>query len=205
MFNKKKIILATGLVMGVASCVSATPIIIRYETQNHSSSSSNQNISEPGSSGNQNISKPDSSGNQNISKPQATKRDAYSNYKRFMYGVNLKTADLKPETIFNLVKDNESKIVDMINLFGSGDSETPPMFGNVDFYFWKLKFGPNTDFSLHVRDIQVSRYVTVTGEGKIYEATVDIFASPKSGHTWITDGSSSQTSFELVLSNITIQ
>ena len=195
MFNKKKIILATGLVMGVASCVSATPIIIRYETQNHSSSSSNQNISEPGSSGNQNISKPDSSGNQNISKPQATKRDAYSNYKRFMYGVNLKTADLKPETIFNLVKNNESKIVDMINLFGSGDSETPPMFGDVDFYFWKLKFGPNTDFSLHVRDIQVSRYVT--GEGKIYEATVDIFA--------ITDGSSSQTSFELVLSNITIQ
>ena len=191
MFNKKKIILATGLVMGVASCVSATPIIIKYETQNHSSSSSNQNISEPSSSG-----------NQNISKPQATKRDAYSNYKRFMYGVNLKTANLKPETIFNLVKDNESKIVDMINLFGSGDSETPPMFENVDFYFWKLKFGPNTDFSLHVRDIQVSRYVT---GGEIYEATVDIFASPKSGHTWIIDGSSSQTSFELVLSNITIQ
>ena len=214
MFNKKKIILATGLVMGVASCVSATPIMIRYETQNHSSSSSNQNISKPGSSDNQNISKPgssdnqniskpSSSDNQNISKPQATKRDAYSNYKRFMYGVNLKAANLKPETIFNLVKDNESKIVDMINLFGSGDSETPPMFENVEFYFWKLKFGPNTDFSLHVRDIQVSRYVT--GEGKIYEATVDIFASPKSGHTWITDGSSSQTSFELVLSNITIQ
>ena len=191
MFNKKKIILATGLVMGVASCVSATPIIIKYETQNHSSSSSNQNISEPSSSG-----------NQNISKPQATKRDAYSNYKTFMYGVNLKTANLKPETIFNLVKDNESKILDMINLFGSGDSETPPMFENVDFYFWKLKFGPNTDFSLHVRDIQVSRYVT---GGEIYEATVDIFASPKSGHTWIIDGSSSQTSFELVLSNITIQ
>ena len=202
MFNKKKLILATGLVMGVASCVSATPIIIKYETQNHSSSSSNQDISKPGSSSNQDISKPSSSGNQNISKPQATKRDAYSNYKRFMYGVNLKTANLKPETIFNLVKDNESKIVDMINLFGSGDSETPPMFENVDFYFWKLKFGPNTDFSLHVRDIQVSRYVT---GGEIYEATVDIFASPKSGHTWIIDGSSSQTSFELVLSNITIQ
>lgn len=199
MFNKKKIILATGLVMGVASCVSTAPIIIKYETQNHSSSSSNQNISKP-----EDVSKPeDIFKPEDISKPQATKRDAYSNYKRFMYGVNLKTANLNPETIFNLVKDNESKIVDMINLFGSGDSETPPMFENVDFYFWKLKFGPNTDFSLHVRDIQVSRYVT--GEGKIYEATVDIFASPKSGHTWIIDGSSSQTSFELVLSNITIQ
>ena len=72
MFNKKKIILATGLVMGVASCVSATPIMIRYETQNHSSSSSNQNISKPGSSDNQNISKPGSSDNQNISKPSSS-------------------------------------------------------------------------------------------------------------------------------------
>lgn len=54
MFNKKKIILATGLVMGVASCVSTAPIIIKYETQNHSSSSSNQNISKP-----EDVSKPE--------------------------------------------------------------------------------------------------------------------------------------------------
>lgn len=181
MLNKRKLILGTGLVVGVACCASVTPTIINYETQNHSSSSNNQNVSDS----------------------QEVKRDAYLNYNKFIYGVNVEVSNLQPKTIFDWSKQNESKIIDMLTFSGSGDSDTDAKFENVDFYFWKLNFGSNTDFSFYVRDIQVSRFVSGTKE--IYEATIDVFAKPKNGHTWIDDGTSSQATFPLILSNITIK
>lgn len=179
MLNKKMLALGAGLTVGVIGCVSTVLAI----------SSINSKPS-------------DVSVDQKPSNSEQLKRDAFLDYKDFVYGVNVSVENLEAKTIYDWMKVNQTKVFDLINVSGSADEYNEAKFQNVDFSFWDINLGPNSDYSSYVRNIQKSTYVSGTHD--IYEATLDIFAKPKNGHTWISDGTATTTAFSLILSNITI-